>query len=80
MNPPRGCVGLKRWQVEMGKRRKDRPDPVPGRDLASLRYDRHDAGLEAWPRRSALQAILQSGLEAIDEDAGRAEAGKFERR
>jgi hypothetical protein len=28
----------------------------------------------------ALQVILQSGLEAIDEDAGRAEAGKFERR
>jgi hypothetical protein len=30
--------------------------------------------------RFALQAILQSGLEAIDEGAGRAEAGKFERR
>jgi hypothetical protein len=29
-------------------------------------------------RRFALH--LQSGLEAIDEDAGRAEAGKFERR
>src|SRR4051812_11418829 len=39
-----------------GEARKDRPDPVPGRDLASLRYNRHDAGLEAWPRRSALQA------------------------
>jgi hypothetical protein len=64
----------------MGRRRKDRPDPVPRRDLASLRYDRHDAGLEAWPSRSALQAILQSGLEAIDEGAGRAEAGKFEHR
>jgi Calcineurin-like phosphoesterase superfamily domain len=74
MNPPRGCVSSKRWQVQMGRRRKDRPDPVPGRDLASLRYHRHDAGLEAWPRRFALQAILQSGPEAIDEDAGRAEA------
>ena len=49
----------------MCRRRKDRPDPVPGRDLASLRYDRHDAGLEAWPRRSAMQAILQSGLQRI---------------
>jgi uncharacterized protein len=74
------AISLKRWQVQMGRRRKDRPDPVPRRDLASLRYDRHDAGLEAWRRRAALQAILQSGLEAIDEDAGRAEAGKFERR
>jgi hypothetical protein len=49
----------------MGRRRKDRPDPVPRRDLASLHYDRHDAGLEAWPRRSAMQAILQSGLQRI---------------
>jgi hypothetical protein len=64
----------------MGKRRKDRPDPVPRRDFASFRYDRHDAGPEAWTGRAALQAILQFGLEAIDEDAGRAEAGEFERR
>jgi hypothetical protein len=64
----------------MGRRTKDRPNPVPGRDLASLRYNRQDAGLKAWPRRSALQAILQSGVDAIDEDAGRAEARKFERR
>jgi hypothetical protein len=64
----------------MGRRRKDRPDPVPGRDFASFRYDRHDAGPEAWPGRAPLQAFLQSGLEAIDEDAGRAEAGEFERR
>ena len=57
-----------------------RSDPVPGRDLASLRYDRHDAGLEAWPGRAAPQAFLQSGLEAIDQDAGRAEASELERR
>jgi hypothetical protein len=64
----------------MGKRRKDRPDPVPRRDFASFRYDRHDARPEAWLGRSPLQAILQSGLEAIDEDAGRAEAGELEGR
>ena len=69
-----------RWQVQMGRRRKDRPDSIPRRDFASFGYDRHDAGPEAWPGRAALQAVLQSGLEAIDEDSWRAEAGKFERR
>ena len=64
----------------MGRRGKDRPDPVPRRDFASFRHDRHDAGPEAWPGRAAFQAFLQSGLEAIDEDARRAEAGEFERR
>ena len=64
----------------MGRRRKDRLDPVPGRDFATFRYDRHDAGSKAWSGRAVLQAIFQSGLEAIDEDAGRAEAGEFERR
>jgi hypothetical protein len=64
----------------MGRRRQDRPDPVPGREFASFRYDRHDAGPEAWPGRVALQAFLQSGLEAVDEEAGRAEAGELERR
>jgi hypothetical protein len=55
--------------------RKDRPDPVPRRDFASFRYDRHDASPVVWPGPAALQAILQSELEAIDADAGRAEAG-----
>src|ERR1700677_5167855 len=64
----------------MGRRRKDRPDPVPRQDVASLGDDRHDAGPEAWPGRAAFQAFLQSGLEAIDQDAGRAESGEFERR
>ena len=64
----------------MGRRRKDRLDPVPGRDFATFRYDRHDAGPKAWSGRAALQAILQSGLEAIDEDTGRAQTGEFERR
>jgi hypothetical protein len=64
----------------MGRRRRDRPDPIPRRYPASFRYDRHNAGPEAGPGRAALQAILQSGLEAIDEDAGRAEAGEFQRR
>ena len=64
----------------MGRRRKDGPDPVPRRDVASIGDDRHDAGSEAWPGRAALQAIFQSGLEAIDQDAGRAEPGEFERR
>jgi hypothetical protein len=64
----------------MGRRRKDCPDPVSRRDFASFRYDRHDAGPKARTGRAALQAILQSGLEAIDEDAGRAETGEFERR
>ena len=49
----------------MGRRRKDRPDPVSRRDFASLRYDRHDAGREAWPRQSAMQVILQSGHQRI---------------
>lgn len=64
----------------MGRRGKDRPDPVPRRDVASFGNDRHDAGPEAWPGRAAFQAFLQSGLEAIDQDAGRAKAGEFERR
>ena len=64
----------------MGRRRKDRPDPVPWRDVASFGDDRHDAGSEAWTGRATLEAILQSGLDAVDEDAGRAESGEFERR
>ena len=78
--PSQGCVSLKRRKREMGRRRKDRPDPVLRRDVASLGDDRHDADPEAWPGRAAFQAFLQSGLEAIDQDAGRAEAGEFERR
>jgi len=64
----------------MGRRRKDSPNPVPKRDVASFGDDRHHAGPEAWPGPAALQAIFQSGLEAIDQDAGRAEPGEFERR
>jgi hypothetical protein len=52
----------------------------PGQTSPAFRYDRHDAGPEAWPGRAALQAVLQSGPEAIDEDAGRAEASEFKRR
>ena len=52
----------------------------PQADVASVGDDRHDAGPEAWRGRAALQAFLQSGLEAIDEDAGRGKAGEFERR
>ena len=62
----------------MGTRRKDCPDPVPRRDVASFGDDRHDAGPEARPGLAALQAIFQAGLEAIDQDAGRAESCEFE--
>ena len=58
----------------------NRSYPISRRDLASFGDDRHDAGSEAWPGRAAIQAFHQSGLEAIDKDAGRAEAGEFERR
>ena len=64
----------------MGRRRKDRSDPLSRRDNASFDYDRHDAGSEAWAGRAAFQEFPQSGLEAIDQDAGRAESGEFERR
>jgi hypothetical protein len=60
----------------MGQRRKDRPDPVPWRDFASFGDDRHDAGSEAWAGRATLEAILQSGLEAVNEDARRACGGR----
>jgi hypothetical protein len=61
----------------MGRRRKDRPDTVPRRHFAAFRYDRHDAGPETRSVRAALQSILQSGLEAINEDTGRAQAGEL---
>jgi hypothetical protein len=64
----------------MGRRRKDRPDPVPTRHCSAFRYDRHDAGPEAWSVRATMQPILQSGLEAVDEDTGRAQAGELEGR
>jgi hypothetical protein len=64
----------------MGRRRKEGPDAVPRRHFASSRNDRHDAGPKARSGRAALQPILQSGLEAINEDAGRAQAGELEGR
>jgi hypothetical protein len=64
----------------MRTRRKDRPDPVPGRYHAALRHDRHYAGLEARSGGSAEQPRLQSGLEKIDQDAGRAQARELEGR
>lgn len=64
----------------MGRRWKHRPDSVSGRHFAAFRYDRHDAGSEAWSLRSALQSILQARLEAVDEDAGRTQAGKLQGR
>ena len=64
----------------MRRRRKDRSDPLSRRDNASFDYDRHDAGSEARASRAPFQTFPQSGLEAIDQDAGRAESGEFERR
>jgi uncharacterized protein len=73
-------VSLKRRKGPMRRRRKDRSDPLSRRDNASFDYDRHDAGSEARASRAPFQTFPQSGLEAIDQDAGRAESGEFERR
>jgi len=64
----------------MGRRRKESPDAVPRRHFASFRYDRHDAGSKVRSGHAALQPTLQSGLEAINEDARRADAGEPEGR
>lgn len=64
----------------MRARWKDCPDPVPRGDDAALQHDCHHPGLETRSCRSAEQRTLQAGLEAIDQDAGRAQACKLDGR
>jgi hypothetical protein len=62
-----------------GKRRKDRPDPVSGDTSPPSVTIAMTPTLKRGPA-VCLLGDSQSGLEAVDEDAGRTEAGKFERR
>jgi hypothetical protein len=64
----------------MGRRRKDRSDPVPGETSPSLVTIAMTPALKRGVAAPLFQAFLQSGLEAIDQDAGRAKAGEFESR